>query len=189
MPLAPHPPAVISSDNDGLGPLAAHPVRLRVLLDGDVQPEDLAAGLDEPLSGCDARQVSLYGPGPHGCLEGVEAVDLDLPEHVDSVRFTTSQGLLDDLVDGAAVGIAQLLGDVIELPSGHSQLDGPGAPPRRQGAVTVLATAERHRWIRCCAAGQRGGRPQHSRRHVPIVVPHSLKSTSNRVSALDRPGR
>ena len=143
MPLATCPPAVISSDHDGLGPLAAHPARLWVLLHGDVQPEDLAAGLDEPLSGCDARQVSLHGSGPDGGLEGVEPVDLDLPEHVDGVRFTTSQGLLDDLMDGAAVGVAQPLGDLLVGVAGDLEFDGPGTAPGREGVVPVGASTGR----------------------------------------------
>ena len=53
-----------------------------------------------------------------GGLEGHQAGEFDLAQEVDAVGLTDGESLADDPRNGAPVGIPQLPGDVVHLPSG-----------------------------------------------------------------------
>ncbi len=98
--------------------VVAQDERLRLLADGALggrtdQSKQSAAGVDDPRRHDQGPQVSGRGRGPDGGLQSVESAYLDVQVLLDGAGELCGLRRLDDLVDGAAAGVAQLIGDLL----------------------------------------------------------------------------
>lgn len=78
-----------------------------------VRAEDAYPGHDEAGYLGDGGDISGHGARPQGELEGVEALHLIPAQLVDAVHLVVVQGPADEPVDGAAVGVPELVGDLL----------------------------------------------------------------------------
>jgi len=72
------------------------------------QSKQSAAGVNEPRRHDQGRQVTGHGRGPDGGLQRVESAHLDVQVLLDGAGELSGLRRLDDFVDGAAAGVAQL---------------------------------------------------------------------------------
>jgi hypothetical protein len=77
--------------------------------------QNQAIKTEQPTSGHDAsnncnggRHITLHGPMPHSQLKVVQPLDLQAAELSDGLSRLGLQGLRDNVIDGAPIGIAQL---------------------------------------------------------------------------------
>jgi len=73
------------------------------------QSKQSAAGLDDPRRHDQSPQVPGHGRGPDGGLQGVESAYFEVQVLLDGAAELCGLRRLDDLGDGAAVGVAQLI--------------------------------------------------------------------------------
>jgi len=104
------------------------------------QSKRSAAGVDDPRSHDQSPQVSGHGRGPDGGLQGVESAYLDVQVLLDGPGELSGLRRLDDLVDGAAAGVAQLISDLLIGQALQLELDRPALARRGQRSVPVPAT-------------------------------------------------
>jgi len=81
------------------------------------ESQQSAAGVDDPRRHDQSLQVSGHGRGPDGGLQSVESAYLDVQVLLDGAGELSGLRRLDDLVDGAAAGVAQLMGPSSKAPS------------------------------------------------------------------------
>jgi len=104
------------------------------------QSKRSTAGVDDPRSHDQSPQVSGHGRGPDGGLQGVESAYLDVQVLLDGPGELSGLRRLDDLVDGAAAGVAQLISDLLIGQALQLELDRPALARRGQRSVPVPAT-------------------------------------------------
>jgi hypothetical protein len=132
MLLAPSGEAVLV-DYEGGGPWAsAGPLGL-----GAGQSEEPAFLVDDAQRGCHRGDVPGQGLGPHGLQQGFETIQLGAAVSVDGLASLAVQGLVNDAVHGAAVGVSEALGDGLVAVAGGGEFDGSGSSPCGEGGVAV----------------------------------------------------
>jgi len=86
--------------------------------------------------------VTRHRVVPQRGVQGSESVQFHLPEELPVGGLVGLQGLLHDPVDGATVGLTELVCDLLVGPSLGQELHGLAAPPLGQGVVAAAAAPQ-----------------------------------------------
>jgi len=82
-------------------------------------------------------EVTGHGPVPQDHLQGVQSRHLGLAQLGHRLDELSTELLLHEVMDGALVGIAQLVGDLLVSAALTDELQGTHPTPPSQGTVAV----------------------------------------------------